>query len=240
VVRASEPSGRVVAEWTEAGFAGPSVAASAFDPGAAAWSPSATLVAPGALPAPAPDDLSLDGRGDAVLSIATSDAAVGPRPATTPVRFLSALSTTWTALPDAPGAARPGALEVAVTPGGVPVYARLGGGVRLAALAGGAWGAEEVAWTGPADPDSGSLWEVDDLVVAQGGRVVLSAAIDPGPGPDDHVLLVRSPSSGAWSAPRRFASLYGPPELIAGGRRVAASWVEDASGSGLPEAVLAP
>jgi hypothetical protein len=70
--------------------------------------------------------------------------------------------------------------------------------------------------------------------------VVASVAIDPGPGPDDHVFLVRSPVGGSWSAPKRFASLYGPPELIVGGRRVAASWVEDASGSGLPEAVLAP
>ena len=77
-------------------------------------------------------------------------------------------------------------------------------------------------------------------VVPLGGRVVASVAVDPGPGPDDHLFLVRAPGSGTWRAPVPFASLYGPPELIVGGRRVAASWVEDASGSGLPEAVLAP
>jgi hypothetical protein len=131
-------------------------------------------------------------------------------------------------------------MEVGVTPGGVPVYALLRDGVRFSVLSGGAWAAEELAWAGPSDPDFGFLFEVDDLAVAQGGRVVVSAAVDPGPGPDDHSFLVRPAAGGTWSAPKRFASLYGPPELIVGGRRVAASWVEDASGSGLPEAVLAP
>jgi len=240
VARASEPSGRVVAAWTEAGFAGPSVAASSFDPGSLAWSPPATLVAAGTVPSPEPDDLSLNGRGDAALSIVAADSVTGPRPPTTAVRVLPALSSAWSAPPDVPRESRPGALEVAVTPGGVPVYALLRDGVRFAALAAGAWGPEELAWPGPANPDFGFLWEVDDLAVAQGGRVVAAVAVDPGPGPDDHSFLVRTPSNGRWSAPKRFASLYGPPELIVGGRRVAASWVEDASGSGLPEAVLAP
>jgi hypothetical protein len=240
LARASEPSGRVVAAWTEAGFAGPSVAASSFDPGALAWSPPATLVAAGAVPSPVADDLSLNGRGDAALSIVASEDHFGPRPASIPVRLLPALSSAWSPLPDVPRESSPGVLEVAVTPAGVPVYARLGGGVRFAVLAGGAWGPEELAWSGPSDPDSGFVAEVDDLAVAQGGRVVVSAAVDPGPGPDDHSFLVRAAAGGAWSAPERFASLYGPPELIVGGRRVAASWVEDASGSGLPEAALAP
>jgi hypothetical protein len=240
VARASEPSGRVVVAWAEAGFAGPSVAASSFDPGALAWAPPVTLVAAGAVPSPMPDDLYMNGRGDAALSVVAADAVTGPRPASTAVRFLPALSSAWSALPDAPRESRPGTLEVAVTPAGGPVYALLRNGVRFSALAAGAWSPEELAWPGPANPDFGELFEVDDLAVAQGGRVVVSAAVDPGPGPDDHSFLVRKPSSGTWSAPTRFASLYGPPELIVGGRRVAASWVEDASGSGLPEAVLAP
>jgi hypothetical protein len=240
VVRASEPSGRVVAAWVEAGFAGPSVAASSFDPGALAWSPPVTLVAAGTVPSPEPDDLYLNGRGDAAISIVAGDSVTGPRPTSIPVRFLPALSSAWSALPDVPRESVPGVMEVAVTPGGVPVYALLRNGVRFSLLAGGAWAPEELAWAGPADPDFGFLFEVDDLAVAQGGRVVVSAAVDPGPGPDDHSFLVRTASTGTWSAPKRFASLYGPPELIVGGRRVAASWVEDASGSGLPEAVLAP
>ena len=240
VARASEPSGRVVAAWSETGVTGPSVAASSFDPGTLQWAPPTTL-AVGAIPSPVPDDVYLNGRGDAIVSIVTSPSFIGARPAIALVRFLPALSSTWLALPDVPvPSSEPGVLEVAVTPAGVPVYARLGGGVRAAFLTGGVWSAEELAWSGPSDPDAGLLWEVDDLAVAQGGRVVVSVAIDPGPGPDDHVFVVRSPVGGSWSAPKRFASLYGPPELIVGGRRVAASWVEDASGSGLPEAVLAP
>ncbi len=240
VARASEPSGRVVAAWTESGVTGPSVAASSFDPGTLQWSPPTTLSA-GTIPSPVPDDVYLTGRGDAIVSLVTAENFTGTRPAVAQVRFLPAVSSTWTVLPDvAVASSVPGALEVAVTPSGVPVYARLGDGVRAAFYVGGAWAAEEVAWSGPSDPDLGSLFEVDDLAVAQGGRVVASVAVDPGPGPDDHVFLVRSPVGGAWSAPKTFASLYGPPELIVGGRRVAASWVQDASLSGLPEAVLAP
>lgn len=237
VARASEPSGRVVVAWTESGVAGPSVAASSFDPGALAWAPPTTLSA-GTIPAPVPDDLYLNGRGDAVLSIVTDEPFAGTRPPTTLVRFLPALSATWAALPDVPVGPRPRVLQLAVTPAGVPVYARLAGGVRASFLSGVAWSAEELAWAGPGSGDESSLFEVDDLAVAQGGRVVASVAVDPGPGPDDHVFLVRAPSTGAWSNPRAFASLYGPPELIVGGRRVAASWVQDASLSGLPEAVL--
>lgn len=240
VARASEPSGRVVAAWSETGVTGPSVAASSFDPGTLQWAPPTTLTV-GAIPSPVADDVYLNGRGDAIVSLVTSSSFIGARPTVALVRFLPALSSTWLALPDVPvPSSEPGVLEVAVTPAGGPVYARLGSGVRAAFLNGGVWGTEELAWTGPSDPDAGFLFEVDDLAVAQGGRVVASVAIDPGPGPDDHVFLVRSPVGGSWSAPKRFASLYGPPELIVGGRRVAASWVEDASGSGLPEAVLAP
>ena len=240
VARASEPSGRVVAAWSETGVTGPSVAASSFDPGTLQWAPPTTLTV-GAIPSPVADDVYLNGRGDAIVSLVTSPSFIGARPTVALVRFLPALSSTWLALPDVPvPSSEPGVLEVAVTPAGGPVYARLGSGVRAAFLTGGVWGAEELAWTGPSDPDAGFLFEVDDLAVAQGGRVVASVAIDPGPGPDDHVFLVRAPVGGSWSAPKRFASLYGPPELIVGGRRVAASWVEDASGSGLPEAVLAP
>ena len=240
VARASEPSGRVVAAWSETGVTGPSVAASSFDPGTLQWAPPTTLTV-GAIPSPVADDVYLNGRGDAIVSLVTSSSFIGARPTVALVRFLPALSSTWLALPDVPvPSSEPGVLEVAVTPAGGSVYARLGSGVRAAFLNGGVWGTEELAWTGPSDPDAGFLFEVDDLAVAQGGRVVASVAIDPGPGPDDHVFLVRSPVGGSWSAPKRFASLYGPPELIAGGRRVAASWVEDASGSGLPEAVLAP
>lgn len=241
IARASEPSGRVVAAWREAGVAGPSVAASSFDPGALAWAPPSTLVAPGALPDPVPDDLSVNGRGDAALSVVTAQRFTGTRGSAAAVRVLPALSTAWTAPPDvAVPSPEPGVLQVAVTPAGVPVYARLGAGVRVAFLSGGAWAPEEVAWTGPGDPDAGSLFAVDDLAVAQGGRVVASVAVDPGPGPDGHLFLVRAPGRGTWRAPTPFASLYGPPELIVGGRRVAASWVDDASGSGLPEGVLAP
>ena len=240
MARASEPSGRVVAAWSETGVTGPSVAASSFDPGTLQWAPPTTLTV-GAIPSPVADDVYLNGRGDAIVSLVTSSSFIGARPTVALVRFLPALSSTWLALPDVPvPSSEPGVLEVAVTPAGGPVYARLGSGVRAAFLNGGVWGTEELAWTGPSDPDAGFLFEVDDLAVAQGGRVVASVAIDPGPGPDDHVFLVRSPVGGSWSAPKRFASLYGPPELIVGGRRVAASWVEDASGSGLPEAVLAP
>ncbi len=240
VARASEPSGRVVAAWSETGVTGPSVAASSFDPGTLQWAPPTTLTV-GAIPSPVADDVYLNGRGDAIVSLVTSSSFIGARPTVALVRFLPALSSTWLALPDVPvPSSEPGVLEVAVTPAGGSVYARLGSGVRAAFLNGGVWGTEELAWTGPSDPDAGFLFEVDDLAVAQGGRVVASVAIDPGPGPDDHVFLVRSPVGGSWSAPKRFASLYGPPELIVGGRRVAASWVEDASGSGLPEAVLAP
>ncbi|HTI32084.1 MAG TPA: hypothetical protein VL422_00310, partial [Miltoncostaea sp.] len=241
IARASEPSGRIVVAWREAGVAGPSVAASSFDPGALAWAPPSTLVAPGGLPDAVPDDLYVNGRGDAALSVVTAARFTGTRGTAAAVRILPALSPTWIATPDvAVASSEPGTLQVAVTPAGVPVYARLGVGVRTAFLGSGAWTPEEVAWTGPGDPDLGSLYAVDDLAVAQGGRVVASVAVDPGPGPDDHVFLVRSPGNGTWRAPKPFASLYGPPELIMGGRRVAASWVEDASGSGLPEAVLAP
>lgn len=240
VARASEPSGRVVAAWTEGGVAGPSVAATSFDPGTLAWAPPTTLVAAGAVPSPVVDDLYLNGRGDAVLAVVTSDDFFGAPPDVVTVRHLPALSTAWTSLPDAPAASRPGALEVAVTPDGTPVYARIADGARFAILSAGAWGPEELAGTGPANPDFGFLDRVDDVAVAQGGRVVMSVATDPGPGPDDHDFLVRAPAGGAWSAPKGFASLYGPPELIVGGRRVAASWVEDASSTGLPEAALAP
>ena len=104
VARASEPSGRVVAAWTESGVTGPSVAASSFDPGTLAWAPPATLSV-GAIPAPVPDDLTVNGRGDAVLSV-TAASFTGTRPNTTQMRFLPALSTTWTALP---GTSRTGA-----------------------------------------------------------------------------------------------------------------------------------
>lgn len=241
VARASEPSGRVVAAWTESGVGGGSVAASSFDPGALQWAPPTTLVAAGAIPSPVADDLYLNGRGDAVLTVVTAESHAGTRPPGVIVRYLPAVSAAWAALPDAPAAtSRPRAVQVAVTPDGTPVYARLADGVRASVLSGGVWGAEELAWTGPGDPDLGSLYEVDDLAVAQGGRVVASVAVDPGPGPDDHVFLVRAPVGGAWGAPKTFASLYGPPELIVGGRRVAATWVEDPSSTGLPEAVLAP
>jgi hypothetical protein len=241
VARASEPSGRIVAAWTEAGVAGPSAAASSFDPGTLAWAPPATLVAAGSMPSPAVDDVYVNSRGDAAVSVVTADDVPGDRPAAVAVRYLPALSAAWAALPDVPAAtSRPGAVQVAVTPGGTPVYARLADGVRVGLLAGGAWGAEERAWAGPGGPDGGELVAVDDLAVAAGGRVVASVAVGPGPGPDGHVLLVRSPLRGAWSAPRSFAALYEPPELIVGGRRVAASWVQDASPSGLPGAVLSP
>jgi len=240
VARASEPSGRVVAAWAETGATGQSVAASWFDPGTLRWAPPTTLSA-GAIPAPAPDDVYLSGRGDAIVSLVTASGFVGARPTTALVRFLPAVAGSWLALPDVPVASSgPGALQVAVTPAGVPVYARLGGGVRVAFLAGGAWSAEETAWTGPGPVAEATLSGVDDLAVAQGGRAVAAVAVDPGPGPDEHVLLVRAPASGAWSAPKAFASTYGPAELIVGGRRVAASWVQDASLGGLPEAVLAP
>ncbi|MGE3233596.1 MAG: hypothetical protein AB7O78_07700 [Thermoleophilia bacterium] len=241
VARASEPSGRVVAAWTESGVTGQSVVASSFDPGTLRWTPPTTVVAAGAIPSPVADDLYLNGRGDAVLTVVTADDFPGTRPPGVQVRSLPALSTAWAALPDAPATtSRPRAVQVAVTPGGTPVYGRVADGVRVSVLTGGVWGAEELAWKGPDDPDFGSLFEVDDLAVAQGGRVVASVAVDPGPGPDDHVFLIRAPVGGAWSPPTTFASLYGPPELIVGGRRVAASWVQDASESGLPEAVLAP
>ncbi|HTI35127.1 MAG TPA: hypothetical protein VL422_15730, partial [Miltoncostaea sp.] len=241
VARASEPSGRVVAVWREDAVAGPSVAAASFDPGALAWAPPATLVAPGGVPDPVPDDLYVNGRGDAALSVVTGRRFTGTPPGAAVVRLLPALSATWTAPPDVTvPASEPGVLQVAVTPAGVPLYARRGGGVRVAFLSGAAWGPEVVAWTGPRDPDAGELFAVDDLAVAEGGRVVASVAVDPGPGPDDHVFLVRAPSGGAWRVTPPFASLYGAPQLIVGGRRVAASWVEDASASGLPEAVLAP
>jgi hypothetical protein len=241
VARASEPSGRVVAAWTEAGVAGPSVAASSFDPGTLRWTPPTTLAAAGTVPSPVVDDLYLNGRGDAALTVVTAGDFPGAGLPGVPVRYLPALSSAWTPLPDAPAASsRPGALEVAVTPGGTPVYARLAAGVRVAALTGAAWGAEERALAEPGGPDAGDLSEVDDLAVAAGGRMVASVAVDPGPGPDDHVFLVRSPVDGAWRTSRAFASLHGPPELIVGGRRVAASWVQDASLSGLPEAALSP
>ncbi|HMO00179.1 MAG TPA: hypothetical protein PKD59_12260 [Miltoncostaeaceae bacterium] len=241
VARASEPSGRVVAAWSEAGVAGQSVAASSFDPGSLQWAPPTTLVAPGTYPSPAPADLYLNARGDAVLSVSTAEDHFGAPPAIAPVRYLPALSPAWVALPNVPViTTRTSVVQVAVTPDGTPVYARSGDGARLGILSGGVWGPEEVAWTGPADPDFGTIDAVDDLAVAQGGRVVMSVAVDPGPGPDSHSFLVRSAVGGAWGAPSPFASTYGTPELVVGGRRIAATWVEDPSSTGLPEAVLAP
>ena len=80
-----------------------------------------------------------------------------------------------------------------MTPGGVPVYARLDNGVRAAFLSAGAWAAEELAWSGPGPNEESLLYGVDDLAVAQGGRVVLSVAVDPGPGPT---------TTSSWPAPR--------------------------------------
>jgi hypothetical protein len=81
---------------------------------------------------------------------------------------------------------------------------------------------------------------VDDLAMDEDGRVVIVVAVDPGPGPDDHSFLVRGSSGPPFIASRAFASTYGSPRLVVGGGLVAASWVEDASSSGLPEAALAP
>jgi hypothetical protein len=237
VVRASEPSGRVVAVWSESGVTGPSAEASAFDPGALAWTPPATLSA-GTIPSPVPFDLSLNGRGDAIVSLVADAPFPGTQPGVAEARFLPAVSGTWTALPDVPVAPPNGAPKVAVTPSGTPLYARLEDDVRVAFLTGGAWSAEEHVWSGPDPATDARLSGVGDLAVAQGGRVVAAVAVDPGPAPDDHVFLVRSPTTGAWSAPTMFGSSYGGTELIVGGRRVAASWVEDLNR--LPEAVLAP
>jgi hypothetical protein len=206
-------------------------------PATAVWTPPATLVPAGTITAPVVGDLSLNARGDAVLSAQTSSRSPGPSSPVVPIRFLPYDAGAWTALPDVDVGR-----QVAVTPAGVPVRAWLTSAeVRFAAFdrVSAAWGPSEVAWNRP-DDDFGVLYAVDDLAVDAGGRVVAVAAVDPGPAPDDHSFLVRPPGGAPWSGPKAFASLYGPTALHVGGSLVVASWVEDASGSGLPEAALAP
>ena len=92
----------------------------------------------------------------------------------------------------------------------------------------------------------GMLWTADRPFAGHGNpRVRTGQASYPrlAVGADnERVTVSAKPTrivSQAWAADE-FLYTVVPPELIVGGRRVAASWVEDASGSGLPEAVLAP
>lgn len=241
VAVASEGTGRVVAAWTEGAGAGTrSIAAATFSPAGGRWTSPRTVLNPGAVTAARVGELEVNARGDAVLSAVTDPGHFGPS-GTPAAAFLARDAGAWGLLPPlAPaGAAEPP--QLAVTATGVPVRAwREGVEIRFARLAvgGASWAPHEVAWRRP-DDDFGFLDAVDDLAVDEGGRVVIAAGVDPGPGPDYHYFLVRPAAGGRFGAPSFFGSVYGRPRLIAGGRHVAASWVEDLSTGGLPEGVLA-
>ncbi len=238
VAAVARGSGRVVVAWT-AGGTGPGAAvwAAHLAPETAVWTTPVPLMAGGTIAAPIVGDLSLNARGDAVASVNTSPRFSGPASRTVPIRFLPYDADAWTSLPDL-GTGR----QVAVTPAGVPVAAWLATTQLLFAAydpASESWGPPEVAWDRP-DDDFGYLYGAGDLAVDADGRVVVVAGVDPGPGPDDHFFVVRPAGGPPWSRPDRFASLYGSPALQVGGSLVIASWLEDPSGSGLPEAALAP
>lgn len=234
----TEPSGKVVVAWTRGAAAGArSIEAAAFAPSTGRWSAPQTAVVAGAVTAPVVDELAVDARGNAVLSAVTDPGFAGPSSAPV-VAVLRHAAAAWALLSPPPASAP----ELAFADRGMPVRAwREGDEVRFSRLAadGITWGSPETAWKRPSD-DFGSLYAVDDLAVDEHGRVVIAVAVDPGPGPDDHHFLVRTTSGHPFVASRPFASTYGSPRLVVGGSFVAASWVEDASGSGLPEAALAP
>ena len=240
VAAASKPSGRVVVAWSQAAAGGRAIEAASFALATGRWTTPAVAVPAGAVAAAVVNELTLNSAGDAVLSAVTQSGS-GVASATPAAYVLRHDAAAWSPLP--PPAPYPAdAPQLALTPAGVPVRAwREGDEIRFSQLSadGLSWGTPEVAWKRPAD-DFGELYAVDDLAVDDTGRVVASVAVDPGPGPDDHFFLVRPAPAGPFGAPRAFASLYGPPSLVVGGGRVAASWVQDASLGGLPEAVLAP
>jgi hypothetical protein len=240
VAAASEGAGLAVAAWSEGPAAGRSIGAATFSLATGRWSAPQTVIPAGAVTAGIVAELVLDDRGDAALSAVTDPGRAGP-PSTPAAALLARDATAWVVLPALdPDPARPP--QLALTAAGLPVRAWLEGDeVRVSELAadGLSWQAPETALRRPPD-DFGELYAVDDLAVDRDGRVVIVVAIDPGPGPDDHAFLVRPSAGGAFGAPRSFASLYGSPRLVVGGAKVAASWVEDPSSSGLAEAVLAP
>ena len=242
-------SGTAVVAWTQGAPGGSqSIEAATFSLRTARWSVPRTAVPAGAVTAPVVDELVVEPRGFALLSAVTDPSSAGPGSAPA-AALLRRGASAWTPLPPLPGspASAPQLAFGAPGPGfgtsGLPIAAWLEpGAVRVAGLAagGGGWEAPATAWSRPPD-DSGSLYAVDDLAVDPDGRVVVVAAVDPGPGPDDHVFVVRRSGAATFAPPRVFASLYGSPRLVTGGPPfIAAFWVEDPSGSGLPEAALAP
>ena len=238
VAAVTEPSGKAVVAWTRGTAAGAqSIEASTFALSTGRWTAPQTAVAAGAVTAPVVGELVVDARGNGALSAVTDPGFAGPS-STPVVAILRHAAAAWALLPPLP-ASPP---QLAFADQGVPVRAWLEGDeVRFSRLAadGLAWESSETALKRPSD-DFGSLYAVDDLAVDEDGRVVIAVAVDPGPGPDEHSFLVRDTSGPPFVASRAFASTYGSPRLVVGGSSVAASWVEDASSSGLPEAALAP
>ncbi len=84
------------------------------------------------------------------------------------------------------------------------------------------------------------LTGIDDVAVAENGRIALVAELNPGPAPDEHLWYSRAATSPAWRLAPGAAGSYGEVLLVPGAQRIAVSWLADASLSGRPEGDLIP
>lgn len=243
-VAVSEGSGRVVAAWTQGG--GPAeqaVLAAVWSPGPGTWSAPATLAPAGGFGAPVAARVRLNRRGAAIVQVGRNAMYAGSfAPAPEPrLHVLDAGASAWRAATGIPAG------TAGLAPDGTVVHAWFepdgdrADRIMTASLppGSGAWGAA----TRVARIERNEVSEItgiDDVAVAENGRVALVAELNPGPAPDEHLWYSRTPTSPTWRLGKGAAGTYGEVILVPGRQRIAVTWRADASLSGMPEGDLLP